>query len=591
MYDLLVEREALKRKIKRLRDTESNHGYNNAAEQNEKELKRCMDRLKSLEKEKMKSLEHFAELKNEIKKYKTEKERELREKIRGATVKYLNEINSWQNVGIEHYKRIEHIKKKMHNFTNFKNQLQRAGRQIRDDIIKGLESAVESLMFKEDKLVDLLMKMEEMYAIEQFFHECIFVNMVYATIYDNFSFHFFTQKDTNRLDKPEWYFKFILDQLEKYKFVCECYDSVVLENRKSRINKNVISQTAREGFLEETELKSNERSMNNLIERIYSIVEIKLNELKKCKSEQKRNLLLHFTEEYLVFKRELREKYSVNFNIMELADSVMRVQKEYIANSLHDIHCGDSKEWFENYQRIYKENFFLAFSYVSLQNNIFNDLIDFISKFIIEYQEVFIDKMSFVGKEEKRMLCFLIVGIDKLKNFLRLEESLFILQMENKTVDFNVEILKNIHIDTLKFIDFNNSNIKLLKTIIYHEISQVLVNFMYFNSITKKSLVQNCSEISKIVTFYCEQLGPYRVLTESFIFGKIDNFMVEKIVLQNKFDSEVLFMYKELVQRVMHMCESKTDWMCLQACKSLEDIFNGVKEGDSFFSKIYEVYR
>ncbi|ELQ76241.1 ER to golgi transport protein/RAD50-interacting protein 1 [Trachipleistophora hominis] len=479
----------------------------------------------------------------------------------------------------------------MHSFTNFKNQLQRAGRQIKDDVIKGLESAVESLMFKEDNLVDLLIKMEDMYAIEQFFHECIFVNMIYAKIYDTFSFHFFTQKETNRLDKPEWYFKFLLDQLDKYKFVCACYDSVVLENKKSKINKNVISQRLQEGFLEENELKSNERSMNSLIERIYSIVEIKLNELRKCKSGQKRNLLLHFTEEYLVFKRELREKYSVNFNIMELADNIMRVQKGYIANNLHEIHCGDSKEWFESYQKIYKENFFLAFSYVSLQNNIFNDLIDFISSLIVEYQEVFIDKMSFVGKEEKRMLCFLVVGIDKLKNFLRLEESLFILQLENKTVDFNVEILKNIHIDTLKFIDFNNSNIKLLKTIAYHEISQVLVNLMYFNGITKKSLVQSCSELSKIMTFYNEQLGPYKILTESYIFDKIDNFIIDKIVLQNRFDSDVLFMYKDLVQRIMHMCEKKTDWMCLKACKNLEDIFNGVTEGDSLFKKIYAVYR
>ncbi|ELQ76242.1 hypothetical protein THOM_0803 [Trachipleistophora hominis] len=111
MYNLLVEREELRHKIKQLRDVENNHLYNSATEQIDKEVKRGMDRLNELEKEKLKSLKYFAELKCKLDEYKTAKKEDLREKIREAVVKYLNEINSWQNVGIEHYKRIEHMKK------------------------------------------------------------------------------------------------------------------------------------------------------------------------------------------------------------------------------------------------------------------------------------------------------------------------------------------------------------------------------------------------------------------------------------------------------------------------------------------------
>lgn len=119
-------------------------------------------------------------------------------------------------------------------------------------------------------------------------------------------------------------FQFFSDQFGKYKFVCECYDMVVFENRRIKINEN-ITNIAKNTFFEEGELKNTEKSMSKLIERVCIIVEIKINELKKCKSGQKRNLILHFTEEFLNFKHEIKEKYNVDLNIMELSEAVVEV--------------------------------------------------------------------------------------------------------------------------------------------------------------------------------------------------------------------------------------------------------------------------
>lgn len=99
-------------------------------------------------------------------------------------------------------------------------------------------------------------------------------------------------------------------------------------------------------------------------------------------------------------------------------------------------------------KKIYKENVLLAFSYISLKSSIFNDLINFISTLIIEYQEIFIDKLTFMNKDEKNVLCFIVKEIDELKNFLRLQESTFLLEMEGKVHDYNLEVLKNVEIDT-----------------------------------------------------------------------------------------------------------------------------------------------
>lgn len=204
-------------------------------------------------------------------------------------------------------------------------------------------------------------------------------------------------------------------------------------------------------------------------------------------------------------------------------------------------------------KKIYKEKFLLALSYISLKISIFNDLINFISTLIIEYQEIFIDKLTFMNKDEKNVLCFIVKEIDELKNFLRLQESTFLLEMEGKVHDYNLEVLKNVEIDTFKFIEFNNMNIKLLKTVIYHDVSQPLLYLMYIHGITNKIITQNIAEVSRFLSGYNEQLGDHYVLIENYVFDKIDNFLVDKIVLQNKFDSESLFIYKELVDKILLM--------------------------------------
>lgn len=591
MYQILLEREELKRKIKDLKMAERFENGDYFAGNSETERSILMEKLGKLEAEKKECEKYFFMLKDSVRQYRKKRIDEIKEKIRADVVKYINEINAWKNVNFEHYKRIMHIKKKMHKFTNFKNQLQKVGRNIKDKVIKSLEVSIDSCMFREDMMVDMLIKMEEMYLMEEFMHECIFINMIYAKIYDEFSFHFFTQKETNRLDKPEWYLKFITDQLEKYKFACECYDMVISNVKKNKMAGSNIANIKESEPYRELNLETPKNTMNGLIDRIHSIIEIKVNELRKCKSGQKRDLLLHFAEEFILFKEHLKVEYKVDFNIVELANFILEVQKNTILDSLNQVHGFDSCEWFRNYEQIYKENFLLACSYMCLQKNIFSELINFITNTIVDFLEVFIDKMCFTNKEEKDVICFIIVEIDKLRQFLEIEGNMLIIQLEDKYINCGLEDAKNMQIDVRRFLVLNNSNVKLLKTIIYHEISQILVDFLYFSNMVKKSIVQNCLQIFEILSQYDKRLGSYKKIVDEYIFNKIDNFLVEKIVLRNKFNSDTLFLYKELVENITRMYTTRTTWQCLLAYKILESIFDGAREGDSFFMKIYEIYK
>lgn len=586
MFHLLEERERLKNKIKEKRKLEKTAHIIENTNEKEKALQNYQRALESLQRKEEISFKCLKKLQKKVQLYKNEQIDKLRENIRESIIKYMEEINSWNVHGIKEYKRTELIAKRANKLPNFRDEVLKIGRKIKHDIIQRAEYKLDNFYDRQDQIVDLLIILNDIRKVEILFEEEIFITTLYSKMYDEFSFHFFTQKQTNRLDKPEWYFKFLLDKLKSYKFLCKCYDRIVLENQNVNVSTDLISENMK-NILKKNEPQKNEKSINVLINKIYSILEIKINELKKCQSNQKRNLFFHFTEEFLHFKNELKKNYLIDLNIIDLPENILSLQKDHIIECLHSIQTNIFSNCFKNYEKIYKENFLLAFSYVSLQNNIFNELINFITTSIIKFIDAIVDEMTFNTDEQKDTLCMIVVGLDELKNFLRIEECVFLEQIEGKT-DCNTEILKNIHVDTSILGKFNNQNIKLLQTVIFHDVSQILVNFIYLNAMTNQKIMKYCSMIAKIISGIFQKLGKHKIFIENHIFDKIDNFIVEKIVLQNTFNSELLFVYKDFIDRIIKLSESYREWKCLMAFEHLKDIFNGVDTGDELFEQIYK---
>ena len=66
--------------------------------------------------------------------------------------------------------------------------------------------------------LSLVIRLEKYLATEYF------LDWMYNKFEFKFKYHFFSLKDSARFDKPEWMFKFILDELDKNAGIIEIYD-------------------------------------------------------------------------------------------------------------------------------------------------------------------------------------------------------------------------------------------------------------------------------------------------------------------------------------------------------------------------------
>ncbi|KRH94237.1 ER to golgi transport protein/RAD50-interacting protein 1 [Pseudoloma neurophilia] len=579
MYNLLEEREQLKNKLKILRKRLGTAELDEVDPQNAQFIFEKQDLLQKL-KDQEKSAAHLInELTDKVNEYKNHEKTQMRENIINSIQGHITEINSWTVQSEKEYLKLLKIERKNAKLPIFADKIRKLARKIRQQVITNLEKDLEEIITIDGNIVDLLEVILKVKKAESVFTEQIFTNLIHSKIYDEFSFHFFTQKETNRLDKPEWYFQFLTQQLEKASFLCKCYDRVSLESEHTKLGTMKISPS-----------KQDSQSIHGLILKIYSILEIKINELKKTESKQKRNLLFHFTEQYLLFRENLIRSYNMSLQIIDLPETILKIQKDHIMENFNQIHVQTFSEWFKNYKKIYKENFLLAFSYVSLQSDLFNNLILFITEAIVDYLETFLNKMTFYNQEEKNTLCLVISGVDKLKNYLRSEELSFILQIEQKT-ECAPEILSGISVDTRPFVKFIEKHLGFVRKIISHDIIQILSNISYFDTITEEKMIKYTGMLTKKTAHYFESLSEQRFFVESTIIREIDEFIVRNIVLKRKFDSGTLFLYHDFIKKVMQLDERKSEWQCLLAYQHLKNIFDGVRDGDEFFSQIFSLYQ
>lgn len=610
MYNLLEERENIKNKLKNVKkETEEE---NNTVEFTD-ELNKLEKLRKSLENDENEKQKQIDELIAKIKEYKTEKQKKMEKFLLKEISNRVEEINTWKDHGIAEFNRINQIKCEITNklkhsqeiqtpemeieandthaedlneiMPHLSKQLNKMCKKIKNNHIAESEKKLESVLAEKENLINSFEIIHNVIKTERIFNEQIFTNLIYSKIYDEFSFHFFTEKETNRLDKPEWYFQFLSDKLRQFKFICKCYDRLAADESVRSIENSTKFRGAHKN------LKSN--SINLIISKIYDILEIKINEIRKSKSKQRRNLLFYFIEKFLKFKKEIMEEYQVDMKMYELSEIVLKIQKNFIIDEFDIVQSQDEKSamaqldnWFLNYEKIYKENFLLAFSYVELQSDIFNNLILFISTSIVEYLNDFIERLNFYSEEEKQVFSRVLRGVCDLKRYLREEELKFLVQIEK-----NQTFFKHISVDNEPIHKFINENLVTLKKIVKSDFVQILMNFSYFDTMTDEKMIKYTGALTKRVNWYFKWLGTHKYLIESFIFNEIDEFVVAKIILQRKFDSDKLFLFRDFVKKISNLNENKKEWKCLTGYSHLKSIFNGNTQGDEYFAKIYSLYQ
>lgn len=498
----------------------------------------------------------FEEFKDIVKRYR----KDQRENIKFEYIKKIQSLISEINlIKIEFklsvFKKFDIIKaintEKFENLNSHKlNYINEQKIVIRTNILDSIKETIED----ELKLNDLIFNIGFIVKFENYFDEVVFIEFVYSLVKNPFLYHFASDRESNRMDKPEWFFDYLLEKYQLY------FTSVTIYDHKN---------------------EKNSSSMPDLIKMTQSLIYIKIKEILKCKSEQKRNLTLHFVKRFKIYSEIVENQFGYNIDLSEIGYLLSKSQTNYINNELSRISELNYMLWFENYRTLCKDCIFYIKNYRSFDKNF--QLFDLISG-IISYTKSFIENLRFINRDEVKAICFLFSEFENLKNYIQELENEILVADGNKVLDISTKSL-------LEISNLNYDIMRLIKKLVSNDVDEILKKIQYFNFTStevKRVFVVNLSRFLEDYK-YCV----YFDLIERLVFVQIDDYLYEEILLKIRFSndeySEFLRFYKN-IKEYFSVTKGDCAWRSDKGCTCIEAIFEGKFLSTNTFKKFSSIY-
>ncbi|RVD91811.1 hypothetical protein TUBRATIS_17350 [Tubulinosema ratisbonensis] len=447
--------------------------------------------------------------------------------------------------------------KKLKNYENkfLKNEINKIYKEKKEELIEKIESLIEENLFKRKKLNSAFYYFKLLISCELFFSEQFFDDYFFKKISDKFTFHFLSDKETNRLDKPEWLFKFLKEQLFDY-------FSLYLIFKKDFFK---------------------------LLEKVEELIKIKLREIFILQTDQKRKLVWHFYDEFILYINEINKFLKETMSLYkeyipklkENTEILLKIEQNSIKERINKIHKLSYKKWFEEYKLITKETFHFCKRFGVLESN-FVEVLVFLLTNIKDSYEMFVDEMRFSSESEIILLCEIYSQIEQYKYFLQSEENELLII--NPKLNFSVlQKTKN------NFFIFNQQNFKTIKELLSDEVNSKLRNIRNFNYVDQNTVVSFVIDLSNILSLY-KKCTSFSYL-ERMCNKILDTFLLERIILSIKLTSEQSFKLKDLVKRLNDLFDCNFE-MSFKGVKCLECIFDGkfYDEDVKLYEKIKAIY-
>ena len=512
------------------------------------------DRLNAKYKEVTENLENKGDkikvLEELVKKYKEDKEKKIRlelEKeykgVAGAASKIHFDLD------LEIFKKFRHLKAL--ETSKFKRMDRKIGEKYAFEKKKLkvlLEKEVDSKIKNQKELHSAFFYLGYMKKYDENFGTDIFVDSFFKKISNHFGYHFLSDKETNRLDKPEWMFDFMLQKFEEYYNIFNLFG----------------------------------RPFDALLGKIERLVSIKSRELGKCTSSQKRGLIWHFTDEFIVFTKKVLKKYEYGFDSTEVCGTLLENEKREVERRLAEVHEMSYDLWWKEYRKLAAESLCFYRKYKCIEERNLGVFV-YLLENIIESCRIFIDQMRFISKSEVKALCYFYSEMESFKNFIDEEENEILLQSSSE-----VEALL-LQKSSSAIIRFNQENLKLLKLLIENDISKLLKPLKDFACLQEDELVSFLIDLSSVLQSY-ETCSSYSTL-KLHVQKQLDSFLLNQIILRYRMDSEHYLRFRDFFKRLKHIFEEGT-WNTDVGLQCIECIFSGgfFKEDSHLSNAINSLY-
>lgn len=432
--------------------------------------------------------------------------------------------------------------------------------QLRDKLIEHIKDNIDEDL----KISNLIFYINFSIKFEKYFSEPLVESVIKNLINDGFRYHFMSDKETNRLDKPEWIFDFLF---KKYIDLYKIFDIY------SKCNLN------HDGC----------KKFSSIIEETQGLIYQKIKEIYKSNSTQKRSLILHFISKYKKFESQVEQQFNCQLNSKDISYIINAAQNEFVISELSRIHEMKIILWFQEYKKLCNE------CILYLQNmsrfDISFSLTDFIEAILRHIKNV-LENFRFIDREEIKIVGFIFSELESLKEFIADKENeICLLSANNILDDMASQSLEKISI-------VNGEILKLIKRLAENDVNMNFKKIQYFNFTTLETQRNFLVNMNRMLDEYKHVI--FFDLFESTIFEKLDGLMVDEILLKTQFSKDEFEEFKDFFNKLLDfLVESnsssrsnikKYKWKTEYTCKCIEAIFNGVIIQSSLYKKLQNLY-
>lgn len=502
------------------------------------------------------------ELQHLVKAYKNKYSDKLRTKYYESYKTELQNVQLLSFDDIEYisetFLKVKNILKRIEKFPIFYNKLNSYFIMSKDDIIRKLIRNIDDNFLEIKNIHKVSYFVVILSDIEAVFNENIFVDYCFKGVYDSFAYNFLSDKKTNRMDKPEWFLKFILEKIKCEKRKLNLYHNLNPE-------KNVFAI---------------------FCDKIKYIINIKVNEIVESSSLQKRNLLLHFAEEIIKMNNELFTMFSIKIKLNDLSNYIIKYEKLSIDRRMDEVNQGNYRNWFNEYKLMINESYVLFSSLSQFNDLIFRIICQYIIDHVYLYCDVFIKQIRLNSKDELRLVCFLFSELESFRHCA-------IEKMDDYFVNNETDSCLNIDISNIS--QLNNENFKLIKNMAVNEIQTSLKRIKEFTYVSDKQITHCAMEIYDMLDDFRKYIintTSYKIL-ENHLGEACDDFIFNSIILRLRFDHTEYDRLKEFIGKLREMMGSYKQWKVQVGCDCIKDILNGNVKNEnksSIYNIIYEKY-
>lgn len=511
--------------------------------------------ISNMKKNYKEKVQKFGTLRKLVKEYKTDQKEMLEKEYKKQILRAIEEINQLNfSLKLSVFKAFDSLKAIDTSLFPILNIKKTEFINIQRSILKKrIFNEINLTINNESKIADLVFYINFIIKYELYFEESVFIPFFIKKIEKEFEYHFLSDKETNRLDKPEWFLEFLTKKYTEYENIIQIYSDCRIKNNLS------------------------EKNITEIVIKTQHLVLEKLIEISKLESTQQRNLMLNFISKYKDYTINIMDIYSISLNIDEISHILSTIQSNYIKTELIRIHELKYVQWSAEYKRLCKDSLFYTYKYGKIDKKFkFKDLINQ----IINHTRNFIDNLRFINREEIRVVSFIFSELEELKKYI-LEE------VSELSLSFSYNGESDIESSIDKITIFNSDVFKLIKKLAVNDVENSLNKIIYFtyssNEIRRTVIV----ELIRIIGEYKGCI--YSDLVEKAMQERADQFIFDEFLLKIRFSSDEYLEFRGFYRSLKKIFPEFL-WKSDDACKCVDAIFEERTETGQLFKSISSLY-